>query len=445
MFTYNPYEYSHAFVRQWDDGTHYNLTKVCREIAEYEKDYIIHILSLEEGIPALYCDWLSAENSILAARYLTQLQDKNIHVEVYVGCHSINYDEHFTVKNLARYKNHCVHHDPSFFIKKVFADYSAHPYADPDSNNDTTNYLNKLIKPIGKTKFNRLFMCLNGAPRWHRMLLLNKIQECKLWDRGYITWFGDEKQYGPGYLMPPALITGKAKKKIDREFSKWRGRPHTLPSQKSNIPNKDPLDPNSFQNLFPLEARNCVLSVIGETDTNVFFLTEKTAIPLAVGKPVLVLGCQGFHTKYMTAMGFALHDRVIDYSFDMHESTQKRIDGIVDNLRRLEADYKGRYEELYRLMYPVAAYNSRNIADMVKTKYNSITERVLALTKFEDPTSKYSIPALKSRYRTNEWSLPHDTYREIYDNFMSLRSTLLQRLVNYAGHYPIRLSNESNK
>jgi hypothetical protein len=442
--TYNPTEYKHIFVRQWDDGTHYNLAGVCLEVAEEEEKFIIHILSLEEGVPSNYCQWISNPDNPDADRYLQLIQDKDIHVDVYVGTHTHNYDNHFGSWNLSRYKNHRVLYDPSFFIKKTFAGFSSHPYSNPLDDDLTTNYLNKLIKPIGKTKFHKLFMSLNGAPRYHRMLLLDSIYDAKLWNRGYITWFGNNNRYNlkmPDYLICMNM-SKKAEKKIKSRFTRWMNDIYTLPSQTfEDFPIEDNTDPNQFQDLFPLEARNCVLSVIGETDTDVFFLTEKTSIPLALGKPVLVLGCKGFHTQYMSSMGFALHHNVIDYSFDKEDNVGKRVEGIVDNLRRLESDYKDNYEELYRLMYPVCAYNSRNVLDIAKTRWNGVTERALALTKYEIQT-KYSIAEIKKRHGSNEFTLPKKTYRDMYENFVIGRPGYLERLVNYTGNFPMRLSNK---
>lgn len=69
-----------------------------------------------------------------------------------------------------------------------------------------------------------------------------------------------------------------------------------------------------------------------------YFLSEKSYKPLIVCKPFITLQAQHFHTKYLKEFyGFELYEEMFDYSFDSCENLNDRINGIVENLKRLKS------------------------------------------------------------------------------------------------------------
>lgn len=351
-------------------------------------------------------------------KYQWNLKRNNVRVEIYNGCSSDGYTNRHQSLDVQQYQNHTLYFEPTFFIKKAFEKYSSLNYTNPSDSKDLDFYMKRLIEGSTTDQIDRLYMCLNGAPRQHRINLLNQLKKENLWDDGYISWHGPKNKW---YAQP----------KRDKHNSWLMDQIITLPSQ-----DFDDDDINHKNFYFPYEARHSVISLVAETDVDLFFLTEKTATPLLIGKPILVYSVQHFHKK-LKKLGFALHDDIIDYSFDDYPSQYRRMDGIINNLKRLKEEYKNNYYELYRKMYPVIAYNSQHIAYLSKKKFTAFN-----MLQFEDPNSKYSIPNLRAHERLgipDIEGLLKPSYRQMFRDFLPGEIDKKERFINFYGHFPIRL------
>ena len=71
-------------------------------------------------------------------------------------------------------------------------------------------------------------------------------------------------------------------------------------------------------------------------EPNELMITEKTLKSIINYKPFLVLSCKGYHKEYLSKrFGYQLYDEMFDYSFDSCDSVDDRIEGIVENVKRL--------------------------------------------------------------------------------------------------------------
>ena len=68
------------------------------------------------------------------------------------------------------------------------------------------------------------------------------------------------------------------------------------------------------------------------------YLSEKTFKPIVGLKPFLVLSAQGYHT-WLERKGIKKYS-IFDYSFDNEPNLEDRVEGIIQNLKRLDALYK---------------------------------------------------------------------------------------------------------
>lgn len=418
---YDPTKYEHVFLYHWWDGVQYHLVEICKHIAENETNTVIHILTLEESVSAKYALWLHF-NPKEVREYQDNLKRNNIRVEIYLGCTSDGYRDRHHHLDVRQYQNHTLHFEPTFFIKKTFEIYTSLNYTNQEGT-DLDLYMQKLIKGSASDKIDRLYMCLNGAPREHRINLLNRLKSEDLLNDGYITWHGLKSKW---HKQP----------KRDKHNAWLVNKIIELPSQNFAID-----DINHIQFYFPYEARNCVFSLVTETDINFFFVTEKTATPLLIGKPILVYSVQHFHKK-LKKLGFALHEDIIDYSFDNYPCQYRRMNGIIDNLKRLKEEYDNNYYELYRKMYPVIAYNSQHIAYLAKKKFTAFN-----MLQFENPDSKYSIPNLRANKHygvPDSDCLLEPSYLQKFRGFLPGEIDSKERFINFHGHFPIRLY-EPNK
>jgi hypothetical protein len=74
--------------------------------------------------------------------------------------------------------------------------------------------------------------------------------------------------------------------------------------------------------------------LISESTSRAFFLSEKTATALLLGKPFLVASCMHYH-KFLKNLGFELYEEIFDYSFDNEPEEEKRYEMLLVNFKKL--------------------------------------------------------------------------------------------------------------
>lgn len=99
--------------------------------------------------------------------------------------------------------------------------------------------------------------------------------------------------------------------------------------------------------VLPIQYYNSFLQVVCETADNGIFLTEKTAIPLIVGKPFIVASEPEFY-KFLTDLGFQLYDEIFDYSFDAIADRETRYSMMLENVIRISKLSKDELPKLYQ-------------------------------------------------------------------------------------------------
>ena len=89
--------------------------------------------------------------------------------------------------------------------------------------------------------------------------------------------------------------------------------------------------------VYPQSYGRGAIDIVTESriNKNEFYLSEKTNKSLLAHKPFLVVGCQGYHKWLQEERGIELYTELFNYSFDDEADYQKRIDGIINNVKRL--------------------------------------------------------------------------------------------------------------
>jgi hypothetical protein len=93
------------------------------------------------------------------------------------------------------------------------------------------------------------------------------------------------------------------------------------------------ITPNNIFDI-PYEYNQSFAQLVSESNIKSIFMTEKTIIPLLVGKPFLVATAPGYHT-FLHGLGFELYTEIFDYSFDNEQDQEKRFEMILDNFTKL--------------------------------------------------------------------------------------------------------------
>jgi hypothetical protein len=116
----------------------------------------------------------------------------------------------------------------------------------------------------------------------------------------------------------------------------------------------------------PVEYKNSFAQLISETSDNAFFLTEKTAIPLLLGKPFLVASVPEFH-KFLTELKFELYTEIFDYSFDQVADRETRYEMLLKNFIRLCSIPKKDLVDLYLKIQPKIERNKKHAITIANT------------------------------------------------------------------------------
>ena len=161
---------------------------------------------------------------------------------------------------------------------------------------------NKLIQSPDK-----LFVCYNRRQDIHRTLLIDQLEAHALLEKGVVTY----------KLHRPDLVD-------EEDFVL-----HTTPAI-----------PEYGIDQFPRNYFKGLIDIVTESrwKPGEHYLSEKTFKPIAGLKPFLVLSAQGYHT-WLERKGIKKYN-IFDYSFDNEPKLEDRVEGIIQNLKRLDALYK---------------------------------------------------------------------------------------------------------
>ena len=218
--------------------------------------------------------------------------DKNISLDIIIG--TSEFTEPLHNVDDEKYKNVTVHHWPTFWISYFY-------------------HFNKKTEILSHS-IDKHFCLLNGNAHAHRCLTMDLLSYHNLLDKGYISWY-DFSSY------------------LNYEFKYWSPEKLVI----------DDFSPNSQLVTIPDEYHKSFVNIVSESNMVPYFLTEKTVKPIFYKKPFLVISKEGFHTKFLSDLGFKLYDEIFDYSFDNVSDMESRINQIILQIKKFE---NCSYEEL---------------------------------------------------------------------------------------------------
>jgi hypothetical protein len=176
----------------------------------------------------------------------------------------------------------------------------------------TFDCLIEKFNPIGnvKNKFEKIFLNFNNKPHYHRCLTVDKLYENGLNHYGKISWNNLTNQYY------------NSNDSHNYEFKFWNESIMKVDNFSYSDVTDDLLDTNTF------------MSLVSETTHDIFFVTEKTFRSLLIGQIFYCIGCKGQNSK-LKDFGFELYDEIFDYTFDIQDSINERIEGSISNIKNL--------------------------------------------------------------------------------------------------------------
>lgn len=182
-------------------------------------------------------------------------------------------------------------------------------------------YSDNIDKIKINTDFKKLFVSYNNKPHYHRCLMIDKLYEHELLDKGNVSWCEiSDNNWSRGYV-----------------FKHWKEEKKTIDEFKRNQLD----DRTDF-----LLNNESFLFLVTESTTDCEFITEKTFKPILIEQPFLCVASKNQNT-ILKKYGFKLYDEIFDYSFDVEDSLEKRVDGVIKNIKNLEGkDLNAEYDSL---------------------------------------------------------------------------------------------------
>jgi hypothetical protein len=185
------------------------------------------------------------------------------------------------------------------------------------------------------TEFKYPFITLNNRSHIHRCAFIDELAKQNLVDRGIVTWI---KHLNENANYPYQHFDNQIRT-LDDDFQTQL---------------------NSF--IIPKEFHESFFHVITEATCVTPFLTEKTAIPLLLKKPFMIIGSQ-YYNKKLIELGFKIYDELVDYSYDNVEDLHERTRLFVNNVHKI-VDCNS--TEMYKTLLPKIEHNYNRALEIIK-------------------------------------------------------------------------------
>lgn len=192
---------------------------------------------------------------------------------------------------------------PQFFIDTDFASYVA--------------YANQTMPDYHATTKLKMFDCLLGCERPHRMFILDKLKRDNLLDKSFVSLCTTNNE--PVYQSPELNLYDLTEYQTIREQNQIsaHGTMHNYPGINYSIPGCFMLPHRIYENSW--------YSIVAESKyENVSTLTEKTIKPFLARRIFIAFAPAG-HLRYLKRLGYATFSDIIDESYDEIEGFTARM------------------------------------------------------------------------------------------------------------------------
>lgn len=192
---------------------------------------------------------------------------------------------------------------------------------------------NKIITDPEKIDYKYKFISMVKRPRDYRCEIMDILCKENLFEGNAISWFYDEfyTSYTFKHWKPQIM-------QLDKEFLQ-----------------------TSDQMCVPEEYYTSFAQLVTEADVDKsVFVSEKTVIPLLLGKPFAAAAPAGFH-ETLKETGFELYDEIFDYSFDKEIDKTKRWTMLIDNFVQLQKESYSNLKLLANKLKDKILYNQHTM------------------------------------------------------------------------------------
>jgi hypothetical protein len=209
-------------------------------------------------------------------------------------------------------------------------------------------------------RFHTLYTCYINTPQYHRQLMIDSLARDNLLQYGIAT-----------YRYPEASV--------------WK---YHNGSRLMDEPDFELHNGIHSPNQFPESFHKGLFDIVCESrySQGEFFVTEKTLKSIMLFKPFIPLSCQGYQKYLEDEFGLLPYTEIFDYTYDQYNSIPGRVDGIIDNVKRLNSLNINERVSLYNRLIPKLVYNKNRIIETFFNKNKIFPESLKFLidgTKFK--------------------------------------------------------------
>ncbi len=154
---------------------------------------------------------------------------------------------------------------------------------------------------------------------------------------------------------------------------------------KSEYITKNNSDPSLSASYSVDDYKNSAIDVVLETvfDQNKIFLTEKILRPIACGKPFILVSEKNA-LQYLKSYGFKSFDGLIDESYDTITDPSKRMEKIIETMKKISNLTQNEKNELFCKMHLIAEENkkwffSNDFFNLIKTELKTNLQHSLSV------------------------------------------------------------------
>lgn len=211
------------------------------------------------------------------------------------------------------------------------------------------------------TESQKLFTCYNNNPKVERAKLVDQLVKENLMDSGIVT-----------FSYPEQVIN-----KTDENGRPFKWEYH----DGSRLYDERDYELNSkieyLADALPKSYFDGFIDIVTETacDEYIQYFSEKTVKPVSVLKPFIVLSSLRFHQRTLRDhFGLELYTEMFDYSFDDCSLTDDRINGIIDNMKRLQKTLSTPESrvEMYNKIYDKLVHNRNVILKLIEDEHRMV-------------------------------------------------------------------------
>ena len=228
-------------------------------------------------------------------------------------------------------------------------------------------YIHSLNIDFDYSKKEKLFLMYNrNTSRMHRPLFVNELYKNNLLDSGLVSLFDNfefENMISNSNQIDELDIDETKFKELSENYKNFYPR---------YIDNSDAELVANLHNYLSRkdEYEQTYFTIVGETNAqkDYCFITEKTMKPIMNLHPFFIVG-NPFSLKFLKEVGFRTFEDWWDESYDTEINFVKRVDMIIDEIKKLSNLSKDELNNMFQSMEEVLIYNKKLLHSFSRKNY----------------------------------------------------------------------------